>query len=324
MPKSRVSVNRRALKLVQKLRDDPDKHSVVVTETPSGATVIDAGVKASGGFQAGKVITEICLGGCGKANICPVAYDDLVLPSIFVYTSYPAVSTLGCQFADWQIKEGDFFGMGSGPARALARKNRGLYEQIGYEDESEDAVLVIEAGSEPPEPVVSKIAADCCVSPSRLSLIVVPTVSVAGSAQVSGRVVETGLHKLVKLGLDPKRVTHAFGSAPVAPVHPKFAVAMGRTNDAILYGGVAHYDVRGYADDELARFVERAPSSASEGYGQPFQEIFKAAGNDFYKVDPNLFAPAVVSVSNVDSGALLKAGKVNVEVLKRSFGLKEL
>jgi methenyltetrahydromethanopterin cyclohydrolase len=107
-------------------------------------------------------------------------------------------------------------------------------------------------------------------------------------------------------------------------VHPKFIVAMGRTNDAILYAGSAHYDVSGYSDEALARLVEKAPSSASESYGQPFQQIFKKANYDFYKIDPNLFAPAVVSVCNLDTGSVFQAGKTNIEVLRRSFSLKVL
>jgi methenyltetrahydromethanopterin cyclohydrolase len=97
---------------------------------------------------------------------------------------------------------------------------------------------------------------------------------------------------------------------------------MGRTNDAILYGGSAHYDVKGYSDEELEKIAAKAPSSASESYGRAFKETFKAAGYDFYKIDPNLFAPAVVSVCNLDTGNSFVAGSVNVGVLKDSFGLK--
>jgi len=318
---TRLSVNRKALELVEKLCRNPDEYNVEIKQTRVGTTLIDAGIQAKGGFQAGKIITEICLGGYGKVEIYPSQFDDLVLPSVFVHTNYPAMSTLGSQFADWQIKDGDYSAIGSGPARALARKNPELYEKIDYEDEADVTVMVLETSAEPPEQVIQKIADDCRVSPNNLTLILVPTTSVAGSTQVSGRIVETGLHKLLKAGLDPKKVTNAFGSAPIAPIHPKFAVAMGRTNDAILYAGFAHYDVTGYDDVELSAFVEKAPSSASKGYGEPFQQIFKKADYDFYTIDPNLFAPAVVSASNLDTGSFFKVGKINIEVFKRSIGL---
>ena len=320
--KAKLSVNRKALKLVEKLCENADEYGVLIKKTSRGATLIDAGVRAKGGFQAGRLITEICLGGYGKVEICPIQYDGLVLPSAFVHTNHPAISTLGSQFADWQIKHGDYNAIGSGPARALARKNHELYERIDYEDDSDATVLVLETNAEPPEAVVKKIADDCGVSANKVSLILVPTTSVAGSTQVSGRIVETGLHKLVKVGLDPKRVANAYGSAPIAPVHPKFVVAMGRTNDSILYAGFAHYDVAGYTDEKLGHTVERAPSCASKSYGQPFQQIFKTAKYDFYKIDPNLFAPAVVSVCNLDTGCVFRAGKINIETFKHSIGLK--
>lgn len=322
MATTKLSVNRKALVLVDKFCANADEYGVIVKASKKGATIIDAGIRATGGFQAGKIITEICMGGLAIVKIFPMQYDELLIPSVFVHTNRPAISTMGSQFADWQIKQGEFSAIGSGPARALARKNKRLYAEIAYEDEHDSTVIVLETSSEPPQGVVDEIAESCGVSLSKLSLILVPTTCLAGSTQVSGRVVETGLHKLMKIGVDPKKVLNAYGSAPIAPVHPKFIVAMGRTNDAILYAGFAHYDISGYTDEELSRIVEKAPSSASKAYGQPFQQIFKSANYDFYKIDPNLFAPATVSVCNLDTGSMLKAGKTNVEVLKRSMGLK--
>lgn len=322
MPKSKLSVNRKAWRLAEKLCDSPEKYGVIVKETSHGVTLIDAGISAKGRLETGKIITEICLGGFGEAKISSKKYDDLTLPSIFVHTDYPAISTLGSQLADWQIKVGNYSAIGSGPARALARKNRQLYEKIGYADTADMAVLVLETSKEPPVSVIERVSQECGVKPNQLILILVPTTCIAGSTQVSGRIVETGLHKLMKLGLDPKLALHASGSAPIAPVHPKFAEAMGRTNDAILYMGEASYDIGGYRDDEkLRKIVEKAPSSVSPNYGRPFLQIFKEANYDFYKIDPNLFAPAMVTVKNIETGTVLKAGKVNVDVFKRSISL---
>jgi methenyltetrahydromethanopterin cyclohydrolase len=323
LSKNRISVNKKAWHLAEKLRDSPEDYGMIVKETTYGATLIDAGILAKGSFEAGRIITEICLGGCGKATISLTKYDDLTLSSISVHTDYPAISTLGSQFADWQIKAGDYSAIGSGPARALARKNRQLYEKIGYKDTADVAVFVLETSKEPPDSVIEQVCHECGAKPNKLMLILVPTTCIAGSTQVSGRIVETGLHKLMKLGLDPKLVSRAFGSAPIAPVHSKFAEAMGRTNDAILYMGEASYDVRGYRDDEKLRsIVEKAPSSASPNYGRPFLQIFKEANFDFYKIDPNLFAPAVVAVNNVETDSVFKAGKINVDVFKLSIGLR--
>ena len=322
LPTPRLSVNRSAWILAKKLCDKAEEFGVVVKETKSGTTLIDAGIEAKGGLLAGRIITEICLGGYGKAKIFYKQYKKLQLPSIFVYTDHPAIATLGSQFAGWQIKVDKYTAIASGPARALALKPRELYERIQYSDKSDVAVLVLETAKKPPEEVIRKISDECKVEPDHLSVILVPTSTVAGSAQISGRIVETGMHKLMELGFDPRLVTHACGYAPIAPVHPKFAQAMGRTNDAIMYAGITFYTANYDDDEELRKLVEKAPSSASKSYGKPFIEIFKEADYDFYKIDPGLFAPAVFMVNNAKTGSTFEAGKIDVEVFKRSIGLQ--
>ncbi len=318
--KNGLSVNRLAWKLLEKLCEKADYYGVKVEKTSSGATIVDAGINAKGGFEAGKIITEICMGGCGKARITNRKYGELELPAIFVYTDHPTISTLGSQFAGWQIKEEDYFAIGSGPARALALKPKEIYEQIGYRDDFEKAVVVLETDKHPPETLVERLAKDCKVKKENLAIILTPTASVAGSTQVSGRIVETGIHKLSKVGLDPKKILYAWGSAPISPVHPKFAQAMARTNDAILYGGITYYVVEHENEEELKRILEHAPSKASKDYGLPFIEIFKRAEYNFYKIDPNLFAPAVVIINSVRSGGVFKAGDINSEILLKSLG----
>ncbi len=315
-----LSVNRAAWRLAKKLCDKAEDFGVAVEETDSGTTMIDAGIKTSGGFLAGKVVTEICLGGYGKANIFSKNYEGLELSSIFVYTDHPAVATLGSQYAGWQIQIGKYRAMGSGPARALALKPREIYEKIEYRDEADVALLVLETSKEPPEEVINHISSQCRVAPDRLLLILVPTTTITGATQISGRVVETGIHKLTELGFDPKLISQAWGYAPIAPTNPNFAESMGRTNDAILYAGVTGYTVS-YADDEkLKQLVSKAPSSASKSHGEPFLEVFRRADFDFYKIDPNLFAPAVLIVNNAKTGSTFKAGSVNIPIFKQSIG----
>jgi len=320
--KKSLSVNRLAWKLLEKLYENPDYYGVKVEKADSGATIVDAGINAKGGFQAGKIVTEICMGGCGKAKITHRQYGELWLPSIFVYTDHAVIATLGSQFAGWQIKEGDYFAIGSGPGRALALKPKEIYEKIGYKDDFDKAVVVLETEKQPPESLISRLAKDCKVLPANLTIVLTPTTSLAGATQVSGRIVETGIHKLSKVGLNPNVILYAWGCAPISPVHPKFVQAMARTNDAILYGGITYYVVDYENEEELKRIVENAPSNASEDYGKPFIEIFKEANYDFYKIDPNLFAPAVVIVNNVKSGKLFKTGEINISILTKSLGLK--
>jgi len=86
----------------------------------------------------------------------------------------------------------------------------------------------------------------------------------------------------------------------------------------VLYGGRVHFTVRG-EDDELAELVARVPSSASRDHGTPFYDVFKRYDGDFYKVDPHLFSPAVVALTNVTSGRTFEAGRVDAAVLRQSL-----
>ncbi|MBC7131337.1 methenyltetrahydromethanopterin cyclohydrolase [Candidatus Bathyarchaeota archaeon] len=317
-----VSVNNIAWNLLISLCENAQKYNVKVKRAECGATIVDAGIQAKGGLEAGRLITEICMGGLGRAELTRREYGGIELPCIYVYTDYPAISSLGAQLAGWNVKEGDYSAIGSGPARALALKPKGIYEHIGYKDSSDKAVLVLETDKEPPENVLRKVAEDCCVECEKLAVILTPTSSIAGAVQIAGRIVETGMQKLMNVGLDPQTVMSAWGISPIPPAHPKFLNAMARTNDVILYGGVSYFTVEYEDDDDLAKIVEKAPSSASKDYGKPFLEIFKEAGKDFYKVDPAIFAPAVVIVNNVKTGNVFKAGEINPEPLLQSLGFK--
>jgi len=320
--KKTLSVNLLAYKLVEKLLEDPEFYRVKVEKTDLSTIIIDAGINTKGGFQAGKIITEICMGGCAKAQITYKNYDELELPSIFVYTDLPVVATLGSQYAGWRIKEKDYFAIGSGPGRALALKPKEIYKEIEYKDDFDKAIILLETDKFPPKKLIERLAKDCRVSFDDLTIILTPTTSIAGATQVSGRIVETGIHKLRKLGLNPRVISHACGYAPIPPIHPKFVNAMARTNDAILYGGTAYYTVDYEDEEELRAIVEKAPSKASKNYGKPFIEIFKEAKYDFYKIDPNLFAPAVIVVNNLRTGNTFEMGEINVKALKTAFGFK--
>jgi len=310
---------------------EADKYGVTWEQMPAGATLVDAGLNVEGGFLAGEMVTEICLGGYGKATATPIQYGDMILPSVFVQTDHPALSLLGSQFAGWQVKGEDFSAIASGPARALSLKPKDLYEKLAYKEESDVAVIVLETEKKPPEPVIQFIAEKCRVSPKNLYVVMFSTTSLAGATQVSGRIVETGLHKLERLGLDPLIVKHAWGYAPIVPIHPSSGEAMGRTNDAILYAGVTNYMVNFEDEKKLEEIVKLAPSSASKMLQEArrlaeknprFLDIFKEAGFDFYKIDPNIFAPAVVAINNMRTGRTFRAGSLDIEVMKGSLGLQ--
>jgi methenyltetrahydromethanopterin cyclohydrolase len=315
-----LGLNRRAARLADALLADASLLGISATGLPGGAQLIDCGVGVAGGLEAGRRLAEVCLAGLATVSFTSVDLEGLWLPAVAVATDHPVTACLASQYAGWAIDPPGYFAMGSGPARSVARVERELYERIGYAETADVAVLVLEGRTLPGEEVVRFVADRCRVRPEGLRLLIAPTASIAGCAQIAARSVETGLHKMLELGFDVGAVRSAVGVCPLAPVAKNDLRAIGWTNDCILYGTRAYFAV--HAEDEsVAAVVERLPAASSSDYGRPFYEIFKGAGNDFYKIDRMLFSPAEVVVNNLASGRVFHAGKLNPRVLAASFGL---
>ncbi len=284
----------------------------------SGARVIDAGVETDGGYDAGLALAEICMGGLGNVAYTPVSVGERTWTGVTVWTDHPAVSCMASQYAGWAISVDKFFAMGSGPLRAPARVEKELFEKLGYEEQAEHGVLVMEGRTLPDDKVAKWVAEKARLKPSQITFVIAPTASLAGGVQISARILETGLHKMEVLGFDVRRVVSAMGSAPVAPVAKNDLRSIGRTNDCILYGGRAHYTVRA-GDQELADLAAKVPAAASRDYGTPFYDIFQRYQGDFYKIDPLLFSPAEVWLTSTETGRTFHGGKLNPEVLEASL-----
>ncbi len=323
-----ASVNKLAQPLVQQLIVHADRYRVGVERLANGCTIIDAGINAPGGLEAGRIIAEICLGGMGTVSITQSPYTTHWPLTVNVHTSNPVLACLGSQYAGWSLSHEKYYALGSGPARAMATKIKAeqlepveeLYKELEYRDQSDAAVLVIENDAVPPVEIIEKVAKACQIAPADLTIIVTPTSSLAGGVQVVARVLEVAMHKAHALHFPLENILDGSGSAPLCPPHPNFVKAMGRTNDAILFAGQVHIFVKGEAD-AAEQLANELPSSTSKDYGKPFAEIFKAYNYDFFKVDAMLFSPASVIVTAVDSGKSFRAGKLDNTLLDQSFGV---
>ena len=305
------------MEIAEEMMDWSEELKVKTIELDNGSKVIDCGINVEGGYEAGLMFTDICMGGFGASSITVHKINDIPLAFVDIFTDHPAISCLGAQKAGWRISVDKYFAMGSGPARALALKPKKTYERIRYEDDYDYAVIALESNQLPDEKVIENIAEASHVDASNVIALVAPTASIVGSVQVSGRVVETAIFKLNELGYDTTRISSGSGCAPIAPVVKDDLKAMGSTNDSVIYYGSVFLTVKGF-DETLFKTV---PSTTSRDYGKPFYRTFKDAGYDFFKIDPNVFAPAEITVNDLETGRTYHAGHLNGEVILESFGI---
>ena len=317
----KISINKTVKPLVEKLLDTADQLNIGVHTTDGGAKIIDAGINYNGCLESGRLITEICMGGLGKVDLTMSSNTPNWPLTINVHSTDPVLSCLASQYAGWNLsfvkEEDNFNALGSGPCRALALKED-LFNDLNYSDKFYSTVVVLEVDRNPPQEIIDKITNDCGISEKNLTIILTPTRSLSGSVQVVGRVLEVGMHKLHEIGFPLDKVVDGFGSAPVPPPAPDFLIGMGRTNDAILYGGTVHLFVD-VPDDEAFELAKRLPSSTSSDYGKPFADIFKEYKYDFYKIDKLLFSPAKVIVSTIKTGKTFIEGSTNIDLVEKSF-----
>jgi methenyltetrahydromethanopterin cyclohydrolase len=310
-----VSLNARASRIADATATDAAELRIAELVV-AGARVLDCGVAAPGGIEAGLAMARVCTAGLAGVTLAP-GDGDWNGPAVQVSTDHPTLACMAAQYAGWQIAVGKFFAMGSGPMRAAYGKEE-LFDHIPGRERVETAVGVLESRKLPKDDVIGYLSEKLALQAAALTLLVAPASSVAGTIQVVARSLETALHKLHELHFDLSQVVCGYGTAPLPPTAADEISAIGRTNDAILYGGRVTIWVRS-EDDVLLELGAKVPSSSSPDHGAPFAEIFERYKRDFYKVDPMLFSPAVITFNNLKSGRSYTFGRTEPDVLRRSF-----
>ena len=318
-----ISVNKKAQTLVDDLILNKSYYRVDVSKGHKNVTIIDAGINALGNIEAGRIISEICLGGLGRVHILNTFQAPEWPLTVHVNSNDPVIACLGSQYAGWSLSSKEegvkFNALGSGPGRALALKEA-LFKDINYSDKNDKTCIVMEVDCFPPKDIVEKIEKDTGVKAENITIILTPTSSIAGNLQVVSRVLEVALHKAHELKFPMNEIIEGFGSAPIPPTSPEFLTAMGRTNDAIIFAGVTQLFVN-TSDDMAKDLCKKMPSSTSNDYGKPFADIFKDYEYDFFKIDGNLFSPSKVIISNIKTGNTFTSGDIDSELMKKSFGI---
>ncbi|MFX1325740.1 MAG: methenyltetrahydromethanopterin cyclohydrolase [Promethearchaeota archaeon] len=327
-----VKINELARDIVKEIISKKELYKVEVYELTNKSIVLDM---THASWIGGKLLAEICLGGLGTVEFSNYNLDGHYIPSVNVSTSEPLIACMASQLAGWSVKlkkevekNGElkkkviFQSLGSGPARSKSKVEK-LFEEIDYTDDSNCAVIVFETEKLPNEEVMEIVAEKSGVDTTETYAICAPTACLTGSIQVAARIVETGIHKLHEIKFPIELIEDGFGTTTIAPIAKDDLGAMGRTNDSISAAGMTYYTIKAEKEkeEELFELIKKAPANTSTSYGNPFIETFKKANYNFYDIDPGLFAPATYTVTNIITGKSITVGKINHELLKKSYGL---
>ncbi len=312
-----MTLNAAAVRIADELEQQAERYRVAVSRV-AGVRVIDCGGAVPGSLAAGIMMARACVGDQAEVSLVPYPHPAVGGLAVQVSTDVPVLACLAAQYAGWKLQVGSYFAMVSGPIRAAAAREE-LFRHIPGQEQAVHVVGVLETAQHPTEEAIAALVAKLPRSTEHVTLLVAPTTSLAGTVQIVARSVETALHKLHELKFDVQQVTAGWGIAPLPPPAPETVAAIGRTNDAILYGGEVVLWVR--CDDETITAIgPQVPANASRDYGVPFAELFARYHGDFYKIDPLLFAPAVVEFRNLKSGRCFRYGQIAPELLRRSAG----
>ncbi|GIW80934.1 MAG: hypothetical protein KatS3mg105_2741 [Gemmatales bacterium] len=209
-----ASLNQRAWKIAEEAMRAADDLRLAV-HMVGGATILDCGIQAVGGLQAGLLLARVCLSDLAEVSLVPGSIQGIPAPSIQVFSDDPVRACMASQYAGWQISAGKFFAMGSGPMRAAYGKEE-LFDRIGGKETALLAVGVLETRQIPNEEVIEFLSARLGLPAQQLMLLAAPTASIAGNVQVVARSLETALHKLYELEFDLSQVVSGYGVAPPA------------------------------------------------------------------------------------------------------------
>ena len=317
----KTSINQLAVKVVKEIIAREDALGVKVIKMECGATLIDMGLNAKGSNEAGILFTRVTLGDMATVNLGVWKLDeDYSFGSVELFVTEPLIACLASQIAGWQLGTGEFATIGSGPARAQAVIPSDYYlNMTPYRDRNDEVVLCIQDIRYPDDRIALEVARACQVAVENVYLLIAPSASIVGSIQVSARMVEEVCHKMHAHGFEVSKVVNARGRTPIAPLVLDEVKAIGRINDAILYGGETEFWVDAN-DQEIAAVIEKLVSKTSSPYyPELFGVVFERAGRDFYKIDHEFHSIAKIQIHNVRTGKSFIAGEINYEVIRKSF-----
>src|SRR4051794_20377066 len=112
------TLNERAQRVADHLAANAASLRIRLHPAGDNARILDCGIEAEGGLQAGLALARVCLAGLAEVSLVPGTLTDLPCPAVQVFSDHPVLACLASQYAGWQVAVDSFFAMGSGPMRA--------------------------------------------------------------------------------------------------------------------------------------------------------------------------------------------------------------
>lgn len=280
-------------------------------------TLLDFGVNRLGTFEAGLLLSRICMADLAEISTTDPSSSSIPFPQLQVVTPWPIYACIASQYAGWPFATDTYYAMVSGPGRLVRGKEK-ILEPYPLEIVPNSIVICLESDQLPGTKECRELSHEFD-GLENIFVCVASTNSLPGTLQVIARSIETALHKLHELDFDLNLVERACGMAPIPPIGKTSFQSLGWTNDSILYGGRVDLWFN-TAMSELAPVVGQIASCSSPDFGLPFATIFEKYDRDFYKIDRMLFSPAEVGCYSLKDGQQVIAGQRRPDILSRSLG----
>jgi methenyltetrahydromethanopterin cyclohydrolase len=310
----------RTVALVRSLVDDAPALEIDAQRGAAGALLIDCGVAARGSWEAGRRIAELAHGGMMRATLGMTDVQGIPLPEFVGDSWRPFLSIHGLQVS-FALDEVDAAIRVSGPVRAcmdgVLHRPSDLVDGV-----CSWGVAIVEATRLPNADVVEAIARRAGLRPEELTLVVVPSNSLAGVAQLAGRLNECVVFTLDQsMGLDPRCVVSILGAVPLAPCGGE-GIPVVTQDDMIHYAGRATMIVEAAPSWDLRAIAEALVFRSSPTYGRLFSELLAEAGGVFEAIPGLSDLNKVARITLVDrtTGRMASAGAVDVELLASALG----
>lgn len=314
------SVNTAAAERIEReVLPNAEKLNIDIVRLSDGATVLDMGVRAKGGFRAGRYFAELGMGGLGRLSYVMLPLGGELVPGLQIITECPAVCEMASYVAATTVSWHGHPQVISGPARSILGSDH-FAQAVGYRDPNPaKAVAGVQTTEMPDEELTGAICSACGTTPDRLYLMAARTGCMTGAVQVCARNVEQTLPTLYDRGYAMDQILEGNATTPIICVTDDETIAYGRVNDCLIYGQETNLYVR-CDDGDITAMLDDIPfSKNTDIYGTPFQELFARCSNNWAYVPRDWDAPCKINFFNVTTGSVYATGRIGTATLERGF-----